>query len=263
LLTSALSSLQKVATPVIFANAWSYRKSEKPWHPVASRRATTVVRTVRFGRTLAIPRPALVTAHPERCTTMLGLRKRDSWGNYREVRRYATPSEINSYFHDHHELLFWTALVITGTQESAESSVAEACEDSAHQESVFLDWLGKWAQFAVVRSAVAAVNESIAYSTRLYEGQSCGHGEHPGLSEAEILALRAIEPRVILTDLDPLARSVLILYTLRNTTVYDCVVTLHVPGATVLAAYCRVLRWLRARQSSYAAPIENLHLQAG
>jgi len=97
----------------------------------------------------------------------------------------------------------------------------------------------------------------------LYEGQSCGHGEHAGLSEAEILVLRTIEPRVIFTDLDPLVRSVLILHTLRNTTIYDCVVTLHVPGATVKAAYCRALRWLRARQSSYAAPAADLRLQPG
>jgi hypothetical protein len=194
---------------------------------------------------------------------MLGLRKRDSWGNYREVRRYATPSEINSYFCDHHELLLWMALVITGTEEAAESSIAEACEDTTRRESVFLDWLGKWVQFAVVRSAIAAIKEGIANSTMLYEGQSCGHGEHAGLSEAEILVLRTIEPRVIFTDLDPLVRSVLILHTLRNTTIYDCVVTLHVPGATVKAAYCRALRWLRARQSSYAAPAADLRLQAG
>lgn len=193
---------------------------------------------------------------------MLGSRKRDSWGNYREVRRYATPAEINSYFRDHHELLFWMALVITGTEEAAESSIAEAREDFTHREGVFLDWLGNWAQFAVARSAIAAMKEGIASSTKLYGSQSCGHGEHPGLSEAEILVIRAIEPRVIFTDLDPLARSVLLLHTLRNTTIYDCVVTLHVPGATVMAAYCGALSWLRARQSSCDALTGNLHLQA-
>lgn len=193
---------------------------------------------------------------------MLDLRKRDSWGNYREVRRYATPSEISSYFCDHHQLLFWMAFVITGAEEAAESSIAEALEDSTHREGVFLEWLGNWAQFAVARSAIAAIKEGIANSTRLYGSQSCGHGEHPALSEAETLVLRTIEPRVVFTDLDPLARSVLIMRTLRNTTIYDCVVTLHVPGATVMAAYCGALSWLRAQQSSYDALTGNLHLQA-
>ena len=194
---------------------------------------------------------------------MPGLRKRDSWGNYREVRRYATPSEIDSYFCDHHQLLFWMAFVITGTEEAAESSIAEALEDSTHREGVFLEWLGNWAQFAVVRSAIAAIKEGIANSTRLHGSQSCGHGEHPGLCEAEIHVLRTIEARVIFTDLDPLARSVLILHTLRNITMYDCAVTLHVPGETVMAAYCGALRWLRARPNSYAVPPGDLHLQPG
>jgi len=154
------------------------------------------------------------------------------------------------------------AFVITGAEEAAESSIAEALEDSTHREGVFLEWLGNWAQFAVARSAIAAIKEGIANSTRLYGSQSCGHGEHPALSEAETLVLRTIEPRVVFTDLDPLARSVLIMRTLRNTTIYDCVVTLHVPGATVMAAYCGALSWLRAQQSSYDALTGNLHLQA-
>jgi hypothetical protein len=184
---------------------------------------------------------------------MLRSRRRDTWENDGEVRKYASPSEITAYFRENRDPLFWMALVITGREGLAESSLTVACNDSSHRRSVFLSSVGLWAQFAVVRSATASIKEDIADAAIMYQGKSCEHDGHPGLCEAEIRVLRAIEPSVVFTDLDPLARSVLILQTLRNTTLYDCVLALDLPRATVMAAYCRALLWLHARQSSDAA----------
>ena len=181
---------------------------------------------------------------------MVRLCKRDRQWNYREVRRYATPSEIGSYFNENQERLLWMALVITGTQELAESSIEAASKDSTHRRSVFLSWVGEWAQYAVVRSAIAATRKDILDAAVRYQGQGSEHSEHWGLSEAETRELRAIKPNVLFTSLDPLARSVLVLQTLRNTTIYDCVVALDVPRTVVLAAYDGALFWLHARQNS-------------
>jgi len=179
------------------------------------------------------------------------------WKSYGEVRRYATSSEIGSYFREHRDHLFWMALVITGSEELAESSIAAACKNPTHGQSVFLDWIGQWAQHAVVRSAIAAIKDDIASAAIAYQCQSCEHGEHEGLSETETRALRMIEPREIFTELDSLARSILILRALRNTTTYDCVAAMGVPRATVVAAYCRALTWLRARQIPEPALVAN------
>jgi hypothetical protein len=188
---------------------------------------------------------------------MLHSSRRDGQKNNREVRRYATPPEISSYFRENRDFLFWMALVITGREELAESSIAAACNDSSHRRSVFLSWVGHWAQFAVVRCAIASIKQDIAAAAVNYRGKSCEHDGHPYLSEAEIRLLRTMEPSVLFTALDPLARSVLILQTLRNTSVYDCVLALDVPSATVMAAYCRAFLWLRARWGSDAGDADS------
>ena len=181
--------------------------------------------------------------------------------NRGEVPRYATPSEISSYFHEHRDRLYWLALVITGREELAESSFAATRKNPTRGQSVFFNWVGRWAQYAVVRSAIAAIKDDIASAAVAYQGQSCEHGDHEGLSEIETLALRKIGPQVIFTELDPLARSILILRTLRNTTTYDCVVALGIPSATVVAANCRALTWLRVRQIPEPALAANLAAQ--
>ncbi len=183
---------------------------------------------------------------------------RERQRNYREVRRYATPLEISSYFHENQELLYWMALVITGRRELAESSIEVACKDSAQRRSVFLSWVGQWAQYAVVRSAIARIKKEIVNAAAQYQGRRCEHSEHSGISETEIRVLRMIEPDVVFTALDPLARSVLVFQTLRDTTVNDCVVALDVPRTAVVAAYDRALSWLHSRQSSGPDPAHSL-----
>ncbi len=84
----------------------------------------------------------------------------------------------------------------------------------------------------------------------MYDGQFCEHGEHGGLCEVEIRILRTVDPRRIFSDLDPLARSVFVLETLRNTTLYDCAVALDLPRAVAAAT----LVWLRAQKSSELGP---------
>jgi hypothetical protein len=188
---------------------------------------------------------------------------KDRQRNYREVRRYATPSEISSYFSENQELLYWMALVITGTQELAESSIEVASKDSAYRRSVFLSWVGLWAQYAVARSAIAAIKKEITSAAARYQSQRSEHGEYPGLSEADTRLLRSIEPNVVFTALDPLARSVLVLHTLRNTTMYDCVAALDVSRTAAAAAYDRALSWLHSRQSSGADPANSSQQIAG
>jgi hypothetical protein len=93
---------------------------------------------------------------------MVHWRRRDKQSNCRDVHRYATPSEISSYFRENRDLLFWMALAITGREELAESSLTVACDDATHRRSVFLGWVGHWVQHAVVRSAIASIKEDIA-----------------------------------------------------------------------------------------------------
>jgi DNA-directed RNA polymerase specialized sigma24 family protein len=180
---------------------------------------------------------------------MLGSCKKGVLKNYGEGRRYATPSEVRCYFREHQEFLFWITFGITGREDVARSSFVAACENAARRRNVFFNWVGKWAQFAAAQSAITAIQEDIAKAAEIYAGQFSEHFEHPGLSEAEIRILRAADPRQMFTDLDPLARSVLILQTLRNTTLYDCAVALDVPRAIAAAAYGRALVWLRAQKN--------------
>ena len=179
---------------------------------------------------------------------MFDLHRRSTKKHSREWRQYAKPSEISSYFREHRDSLLWIALAITGRENLAESAISAVSESPTHGRSVFLEWIGPWAQYESVRSAVALIKEDIARTAVEYEVPPFEMEELPGLSETETRSLKQIDARTISTELDPLARSVLILNTLRNTSTYDCAVALGVPSAAVFAARCRALIWLRARQ---------------
>jgi hypothetical protein len=159
---------------------------------------------------------------------MFGLWRNNALKSDRERHRYATLEEVSCYFREHHELLFRMAHAITGKEEEAKECVTSACKGTTGRQSVFLSWVGNWVQFAVVRRAIQAIKDEIAKAS---ETQPCEFCEYSRLSEAEIRVLRAIDPVGMSTDLDPLARSVLLLQSLRNTNVYDCVVVLDVPCA--------------------------------
>lgn len=165
-----------------------------------------------------------------------------------ERRQYAKPSEISSYFREHRDSLLWMALAITAREDLAESAISAVSRSPTHGRFVFLEWIGPWAEYELVRNAIAVIKEDIARAAVEHKVPPFDMEELPGLSETEIRALKRIDAKTISAELDPLARSVLLLNTLRNTSTYDCAVALSVPSSAVFAARCRALIWLRARQ---------------
>ena len=62
--------------------------------------------------------------------------------------------------------------------------------------------------------------------------------------------LFVIDPGIIIAELDPLARSVLVLRTAIRASIPDCALRLNVSRSTVLAANCRAMTWLVTHNSA-------------
>ncbi len=166
---------------------------------------------------------------------------------------HASPSEIMACFRDQRDLLMRLAWMITGNTATAEQSVAHACEMAIHGHSPFRNWLTQWAKWVTVKAAISESHDAIRGCEPAYKDLRCSHGEHllegnGAEGERRRSFLFQIDPSVITAELDPLARSVLILRTVLKASILDCTLRLNVSSTTVLAANCRAMTWLRDAQ---------------
>lgn len=72
-------------------------------------------------------------------------------------REYASPADFCAIFSQDMDRLYWLALVLTGSHETAQRCFLAALDD-CHTEAVFPDWARSWSRRAVIKSAIRMVN---------------------------------------------------------------------------------------------------------
>ena len=169
-------------------------------------------------------------------------------------RDQASVSEVEACFRDERDLLFRPAWLIAGDRATAEQSVVNACNMTVQGHSPFRDWMTEWAKSSTIISAISKTLDAIRSCEPAYKDLRCLHPEHRAQdNDAErcMSFLFGIDPGIIIAELDPLARSVLVLRTAIRASIQDCALRLNVSRSTMLAANCRAVTWLRDRQSQH------------
>jgi hypothetical protein len=162
-----------------------------------------------------------------------------------KTSQFASVAEIRQTFESLNEELVWLAEVITGDADAAVACVINATQLSETHSAIFRDWLAQWARRATVRSALNHMRARISsVAEEKYQPLRCSHGGHEVLSNGEAEALQQWPAMTLAAQMDPLSRAVLILRGVGHAAVQDCALSLNVPRAAVLAAYCGAVGWL-------------------
>jgi len=164
----------------------------------------------------------------------------------------ATAEELRSVFQSEQDYLYWIALVITGDDASAKKCLVDASGLSSRTGGVFHDWLWIWSGSATARMAANSMRETIGASVPHYLSMACDHDSHELLSEKQIRSICQLDPRQVISDLDPISRAMLVLRGFQGASVADCVLHLQIPRQCVIAAYCNVVRWVSETTRSVA-----------
>jgi len=175
-----------------------------------------------------------------------------------DARNHASPAEVLACFHDQRNVLGRLAFLITGDHATADQAVVQACEITLQGNSPFRDWLLEWAKTATIASAISHGTEAIRVCEAAYEDRRCPHVEHLSQGDDEEraasldLILGAVTQK-LLTELDPLCRTVLVLRLAIRSSIQDCALRLNVSRAAVLGANCHAMTWLH---DGHAKPME-------
>lgn len=165
----------------------------------------------------------------------------------------ATTLEMQATFDAERENLYWIAFVITGDSLQAERSIIDASGLQKTNSGVFRDWLTRWAHSATARVAARGMRAAIDASAQTYSDKVCGHSDHELLSADQVAFIRELDPKQIIVNLDPLARSILVLRGIQRASISDCALLLDVPRRSVIGAYCHTLNWLQSNRGSEPA----------
>jgi len=163
------------------------------------------------------------------------------------ARTQASASDITSCFHNEKEALFRLAFLITGDEVQAEASVINAYELTLQGKTPFLDWLFEWAKSATVRTAIRARLDEIRRCENAYNDSCCNDPEYLCQQTDQRRMAESIwrlDPGLVVSELDPFARSVLVLQGALHASVRDCAVQLNVSRESVVAAQRRMNAWL-------------------
>jgi len=156
--------------------------------------------------------------------------------------KFASLKQMQAAFHREAEDLYWIALVITGEPELARQSVVNAAGQASTGTIVFRKWLVNWAHSATARVAVEAVHDQIIAAAKQYgDWESCA-SDHELLSDEDAAAIRNLNPFDLISRLDILERSVLVLHGVQYASIAECSRLLNVSRRSVLSAYCRALQ---------------------
>lgn len=164
-----------------------------------------------------------------------------------------TAAEVQNPFTAQYDSLRWTALMITGDAELAEQSIIDATALTKTNSRAFRDWLVLWAHLATARKAIGSVRSAICEVAEKYPDCSSAHEDHEPLSLEQIRAFQAMDPKVVVEQLDVLARAVLMIHGCHGASFEDCVFLLGVPLHAAIGAYCRAKDWCKALM-----PAENI-----
>ena|ERR1700722_6603992 len=166
-------------------------------------------------------------------------------------RDQASVSEVEACFRDERDLLFRLAWLVAGDKAIAEQSVVNACNITVQGHSPFRDWLTEWAKSSTIMSAISKTLDAIRSCEQAYKDLRCPHSEHRGqYNDVErcMSFLVGFDPSIIIAEIDPLARAVLVLRTATRASIQDCALRLNVSRSIVLAANCRAMTWLHDKQ---------------
>ncbi len=172
-----------------------------------------------------------------------------------EAKRAST-LEIQARFENEREILLRLAFLITGDLGAAERSVSQARElatDGAHP-LPFHKQLTEWVKRVTIEAAITNSLHEIARSESRYINHNCTHPEHllngndSKLGEFRNFLLQ-IDLKIVIAELDPLARAVAIMRTTARASILDCILRLRLSLDTVLAANCKVMIWIAEKRS--------------
>ena len=170
-----------------------------------------------------------------------------------DARNHASPAEVVACFQDQRNVLGRLAFLITGDHATADQAVGQACEITLQGNSPFRDWLFEWAKAATIASAISHGTRAIRICEATYKDRRCPHVEHLSQGDAEERAasldlILGAETKILLTELDPLCRAILVLRVAIRSSFQDCALRLNVSRAAVLGANCHAMAWLQKRQ---------------
>lgn len=169
-------------------------------------------------------------------------------------RDQSSAAEIAACFQNEKSLLLRLAYLITADQAIAEESVVNACEITLRGHGPFRNWLLEWAKVATITTAIARRAEAIRACERAYNEQRGTEADRMAQSNAEergsaLSSLLRMDPSLVIAELDPLCRAVLVLRVAIRTSIQDCAIRLNVQRSAVVAANYRAMTWLHDRQS--------------
>jgi hypothetical protein len=166
---------------------------------------------------------------------------------------------IGRVFSQHREELEWLANFITGDEKIAAACLVDACALAESESPDLQEWLLTYACMATVRSAVQIQQRRIARLSSTYKQRPCIHGRHTALS-SDCCEMVVEESRVLITRLDVLCRSVLVICGLEKCSVCEAAVLLGIDPDVVEGAYCAAIKSLEVisceqfqRQNDFAA----------
>ena len=168
-------------------------------------------------------------------------------------RERASVSEILACFRNERSLLVRLAFLITDDELTAEECVVSARETTLQGHSPFREWLQEWAKAATITSAISRSLGAIRACEVTYKDQRCTNADRLSSGDSpdykrDLDVLLESEPGVLMAELDPLSRAVLVLRVAIRSSVQDCALRLNVSRRVVLAANCRAMTWLHDSQ---------------
>ena len=146
-------------------------------------------------------------------------------------------------------ILFRLAYLITADEVQAEDSVIAAYDLAEQGQTPFREWLLEWTKCATVKSAIEARLAEIRECEDRYKDSDCKRPRHrPQVMRNDLPAMTEsilrLDPEMVIAELDPLARGILVLRGVLSASVRDCSIQLNVSSESVLAVQRRMTTWL-------------------
>ena len=165
------------------------------------------------------------------------------------ARDHASASDIVACFHAEKALLGNLAFLITGDHATADQALAKACDITLHCSTPFREWLTEWVKTATITSAIQQNSQAIRICEPRHMSRRCTHAGHlwQGDEEERAATLQLIleaDSQMLIDELDPLCRAVMVLRVAIRSSIQDCALRLNVCRAAILGANCHVMTWL-------------------
>src|SRR5208283_3294938 len=175
------------------------------------------------------------------------------------IRAQALVDATNSCRANAEDILFRLAFLITGDQAQAEDSIIRAYELAEQGEMPFRERQFECANCATVRSAIQSRLADIRECKDLYESSDCKQPKRrPQVIRPELQAttesILHLDPEMVITELDPLARAILVLRGVLRASVRDCSIQFNMSSKSVLAVQGRITAGLLRRSVRRSRP---------